>query len=90
MKRVARRRIRMNRTAALILCFVCIVMRPSSAPAYRPFDSTDADVAGPRELEFEVGPVESLRSDTGRLLFIPSLVINLGIAEGWEVVAQGR
>ena len=78
------------RAGILLLCIVCVVMRPSSASAYRPFDSTDADVAGPGEFEFEVGPVESLRSDTGRLLFVPSLVANLGIAEGWEAVLQGR
>ena len=90
MRRVARREIRVNRTAVLILCIVCVMMRPFSASAYRPFDSTDADVAGLRELELEVGPVESLRSETGRLFFVPSLVINLGIAEGWEAVLQGR
>lgn len=78
------------KAGVLILCIICTVMRPFSAWAYRPFDSTDADVAGPRELEFEVGPIESLHSDTGRLLFVPSLVVNFGIAEGWEVVAQGR
>ncbi len=32
-------------------------MLAAPALAYRPFDSTDADVAGPGEFELELGPV---------------------------------
>ncbi|HEX9297904.1 MAG TPA: hypothetical protein VF881_18815 [Polyangiaceae bacterium] len=62
----------------------------ASAFAYRPFDSTDADVVKPGELEFEIGPVGYLRETDDRFLVVPALIANAGIFERWELVLEGR
>lgn len=59
------------------------------AHAYRPFDSTDADVTGYGELELEVGPVGYLRTRTNGQ-FAPNQVINVGVLHRVELVLQGR
>jgi hypothetical protein len=60
------------------------------AAAYRPFDSTDADVAKPMEFEIEMGPVGYLRAGGTNWLVVPNLVLNLGFTPGWEAVLQGE
>jgi hypothetical protein len=60
------------------------------ASAYRPFDSTDADVAKPMDFEIEMGPVDYLGVGRVRWLVVPNLVVNLGFAPGWEAVLQGE
>lgn len=60
------------------------------ALAYRPFDSTDADVAHVNEAEIELGPVQWLREGSKRLLQAPALVTNLGFAKDHELVIEGR
>ena len=57
--------------------------------AYRPFDSTDADVATYGELELEIGPIGYLRSRTNGQ-FAPNEVINVGVVPRVELVLQGR
>lgn len=59
------------------------------ALAYRPFDSTDADVAKPLELELEVGPLDYLVVGAASWL-APNLVVNLGVIPGLEIVLQGQ
>jgi hypothetical protein len=61
----------------------------SPAAAYRPFDGTDAGVADKGDLELEIGPVGYIRSNR-QSFFAPLEILNLGFAEGWELVAQGR
>jgi hypothetical protein len=61
----------------------------SPARAYRPFDGTDAAVAGLGEFELELQPVGYLRAGRDRDLVVPQGVLNLGVAPGWEVVAEG-
>lgn len=63
---------------------------PLAASAYRPFNSTDAAVAGRGELELELGPVGYLVQAPGRSLVAPSVVLNWGFAERWEAVLEGR
>jgi hypothetical protein len=63
---------------------------PKSAFAYRPFDSTDADVASPGELELEVGPVGYLDEAPDRFLVAPALIANWGFTNRWELVLQGN
>jgi len=58
--------------------------------AYRPFDSTDAAVAKPLELEIELGPLDYLVVGQTSFFIIPNLVVNLGFAPGWEAVLQGQ
>jgi hypothetical protein len=41
---------------------LAILLEPGVAAAYRPFDSTDAAIAGEREIEIELGPPAYLRS----------------------------
>jgi hypothetical protein len=65
-----------------------VTLMPSSAWAYRPFDGTDADVAELHVFELELGPV-GFDSVAGRsLLTAPSMVLNLGIFEQTELVAD--
>ena len=59
------------------------------ARAYRPFDQTDADVAKPRELELEVGPLQLLHLP-GRTQLAPNFVVNFGVLERVEAVVEGR
>src|SRR3954471_20560718 len=60
------------------------------ALGYRPFDSTDAAVALPGEFELELGPAGVLLDGSDHTLIAPAYVLNLGMAEGWELVLQGR
>jgi hypothetical protein len=71
---------------------VALAVGSWSAPAlaYRPFDSTDADVAKPRELEFEIGPAGYLREEHDHFVVAPAIIANAGILEGWEVVLEGK
>jgi hypothetical protein len=72
-------------SAALLLSMFSV-----SALAYRPFDSTDADVAGPGEFELELGPVGWLREgpDTSRVA--QAVVANFGLPWRSELVLEGE
>jgi hypothetical protein len=61
-----------------------------SAHAFRPFDGTDASVAGVGEFELELEPLGLLRQGSERTLIAPQMVLNLGVAEGWDAVLQGQ
>jgi hypothetical protein len=60
------------------------------ALAYRPFDSTDADVAKPGEFELELGPVQRLREGPKKFLHAPAVVANIGFSGDRELVIEGR
>jgi hypothetical protein len=66
------------------------VLGPRTAAGYRPFDSTDADVADAGKIELELGPVGYLRTRETRGLFAPSVILNWGFLPRWELVLQGR
>lgn len=66
------------------------VLWPLTASAYRPFNSTDAAIAAKSEVEIEVGPLGYVVEGTDRSLVAPSLVLNWGVADGTEVVLEGR
>jgi hypothetical protein len=76
--------------AGLMLFTLCTTVGYQATFAYRPFDSTDASVAAKGEIEFELGPVGYLREGPEHFLVAPAMIGNLGIAENWEVVLQGR
>ncbi len=63
---------------------------PSHAYAYRPFISTDADVASVRELEIELGLTGFGRTREGgsRELVAPALILNYGFVRNWELVGE--
>jgi hypothetical protein len=58
--------------------------------AYRPFDSTDADVAKAGEVELELGLVHWLRQNGKRFLQVPAVVANFGFERERELVIEGR
>src|SRR5262245_58682526 len=70
----------------------CALLLLIAAPAfaYRPFDSTDASVAGRGQLELECGPVGYLIDGEERFLITPAAILNVGIYEGWEIVVEGK
>jgi hypothetical protein len=57
-----------------------------AAHAYRPFDSTDAAVADPGEIEIELGPVAYTDFRDGSITEAPVLTLNAGLANNWEAV----
>lgn len=57
---------------------------------YRPFDSTDADVAKAGEFELELGPVQRLDQGGKRFADVPAVVANIGLARDRELVIEGR
>ena len=61
-----------------------------TASAYRPFDGTDAHVAGPHLLEIEAGPLGYLRTGSERFLVVPETVVNFGTGSGFELALEGR
>jgi hypothetical protein len=61
----------------------------SPAQAYRPFESTDADVVDRGEVEVELEPVGYL-DDGSELLVVPDLVVNVGVHPRLELVVEGR
>lgn len=73
---------------AVLSCLLCLWGRP--AYAYRPFNSTDAAVAAQGEIELECGPLGYVIDADGRFLVVPSAILNFGIADGWELVVEGR
>lgn len=72
-------------TAATVICLFAW-----PAAAYRPFDGTDAAVAGLNEVEVELEPVGWLRTGPQSSLVAPGVVFNYGFAERWEVVLQSQ
>src|SRR5262245_9676401 len=65
-----------------------ILLLPAAAWAYRPFVSTDAVVADPREVEIELGYFNLEHAGHQNRITIPSLVLNYGVAPNWEAVAE--
>jgi len=61
---------------------------PASAWAYRPFISTDAAVAEPKEVELELGYFNLDRTDHQNTISTPHVVLNYGIAKNMELVAE--
>jgi hypothetical protein len=78
------------RARAAGLALLLAVGAGNAAFAYRPFDGTDAAVAGPGEFEAEIGPVGYLRQGRADNLVVPQGVLNLGLVPDWELVLQGR
>jgi hypothetical protein len=78
------------RGLGLLLLSVTVVGWPHAAFAYRPFDSTDAAVAEPGEVEIELSPVSFRHDDSGDTWISPQLRFNYGFARNWELVIEGQ
>ena len=77
-------------TAVLGFTATALLAYAGFAFAYRPFDSTDADVAKAGELEIELGPVQWLRENGKRFLQVPAVIANFGLERDRELVIEGR
>jgi hypothetical protein len=69
---------------------LCLPIWAPDAFALRPYDSTDASVAGPGEFELELGPVGYLREGPGKSLIAPAVIANFGISGDREIVLEGK
>ncbi len=83
------RRRRTLRLAA-VLAGVAALAPAAPAGAYRPFDSTDADVVHRGVVELELQPVGYLDDDGSDLLVAPELSLNLGVWRDVELALEGR
>jgi len=77
-------------------CFLAAAASPflvsatvTSSFAYRPFDGTDAAVAGVGEVEIELQPIGAVRTGSQTTPTGPYAIVNYGFAERWELVVQG-
>ena len=78
-----------RRTQVLIFALgTCVLAWSSSASAYRPFVSTDAAVADPKEIEIELGYFTLERTKDENTFIIPRTVLNYGLLKNWEGVAE--
>jgi hypothetical protein len=79
-------RSRPRRFVAAAVAGICLAAWSGPAPAYRPFDGTDAAVAdvGEVEIEFQPGGVRRAGAPKG----LSDAVFNYGFADRWEVVLQ--
>jgi hypothetical protein len=75
--------------AGAALSCVALTMLCVPASAYRPFEGTDAAVADLGEVEVELQPAGAAKQGAEKRLIAPDWVVNLGIAQGWELVFQG-
>jgi hypothetical protein len=66
----------------------CVLAWSSPASAYRPFVSTDAAVAEPKEIEVELGYFTLDRTKDENTFIIPRTVLNYGLFKNWEGVAE--
>jgi len=76
--------------AVRVLFSLIIATAANAALAYRPFDSTDADVVEPGKFELEFGPIGRLREGQKRFTVAPAVVANYGFSEHRELVLEGR
>src|SRR6266566_99895 len=74
----------------ILLPLLAVLLIPASALAYRPFVSTDAAVADPREVEIEFGYFNLERTRRENTITTPSVVLNYGFAKNWEAVGEFR
>ena len=65
-----------------------VLLLPAVAWAYRPFVSTDAAVADPKEVEIELGYFNLDRSHGDNIISTPHTVFNYGVAKNLELVAE--
>jgi hypothetical protein len=87
---VGSRAVARTRLAVSTACALLALLAGPDATAYRPFDSTDADVAAPGEFELELGPLGYRREDSARYAVAPAAAANFGVAGDREWVIAGE
>ena len=78
----------LRETVLILAIGTCVLAWSSSASAYRPFVSTDAAVADPKEIEIELGYFTLDRTRDAQTFIIPRTVVNWGLLKNWEAVAE--
>jgi hypothetical protein len=78
----------MVKVSAAMVGVAMVLVSAGPAWAYRPFVSTDAAVADPREIEIEFGALTLDRTGPENTFTAPSVVVNYGVHERWELVGQ--
>jgi len=73
-----------------VLVALLLAIGSGQVLAYRPFDSTDADVAARGDFELELGPLGRLRQGAKTTLVAPAVVANFGLQGDRELVIQGQ
>ncbi|HMH19589.1 MAG TPA: hypothetical protein VK572_15740 [Burkholderiales bacterium] len=81
---------RVAAAALRILGALFLTLATDAALAYRPFDSTDADVAEPGVFELELGPLGRIREGPEKFRVAPAVVANFGLSGERELVLQGQ
>ena len=71
-----------------LLLISSLVLFDSSAWGYRPFVSTDAAVADPREMEIEIGHFNLEHAKGQDTFIVPKVILNYGIIRDLELVAE--
>lgn len=79
-----------RRAVVIATAFLIIIGHRTPALGYRPFISTDAAVADPKEMELELGYFTMQRADKENSFIVPQVVVNYGITQDWEVVGEFR
>ena len=69
---------------------VALLLCAPPALAYRPFDSTDADVVDAGAWEVELAPLSYRHNDDGVAWVAPALILNYGITDWLEAVVEGE
>src|ERR1043166_8964097 len=80
----------MSRVLRMLAAVLIQLAYAAPALAYRPFDSTDADVAKAGEFELEFGPVQRFDQGGKRFADAPAVVANFGLTRGHELVIETR
>lgn len=75
---------------SLLLASLLLFLTVPPAAAYRPFVSTDAAVADPKEVEIELGAFNLERTRRENTWTTPGVVLNYGLTKNWEAVGEFR
>jgi hypothetical protein len=82
--------VRLVQFGAGLVGVAMVLLGADPVSAYRPFVSTDASVADPREVEIELGALTLSRTGRENTFTAPSVVVNYGVRERWELVGEFR
>jgi hypothetical protein len=67
---------------------IAVLLLPAYAWAYRPFVSTDAAVAEPKEIEIELRVFHLDRNHHENTISTPHVVLNYGIAKNMQLIGE--
>ena len=80
----------LKRPGMATVVVAALVCAPGSARAYRPFDTTDADVLSDGVAELELAPLGFLHEGSDDFAVLPALVLNYGLSQRVELIVEGQ